>query len=147
MRRPMLTTMMALALVLPVTASAQQDSERAAVQRVITSLADGIHTNQLGNIDGLFAASGLHIIVDDATLHGWGEYRDQLLIPQMARYPELRYAHTGVESSLRGNIAWVAFRWQMSTAGDGPAPLLGRGSAVLEKIDDRWLIAHLHLSR
>ncbi len=65
----------------------------------------------------------------------------------MARYPNLRYAHTGVESSVRGNIAWAAFRWQMSSAGEGPAPVLGRGSAVLEKIDGRWRIAHLHLSR
>jgi ketosteroid isomerase-like protein len=147
MRKPLLTPMIALALLVPAGAAAQQSEERAAVHQVITSLADGIHTNQLGNIDALFAPSGVHVIVDDVALHGWDEYREGHLMPEMARYPELRYAHTGIEASIRGNIAWVAFRWQMSTGGDGPAPVLGRSSAVLEKIDDRWLIAHLHLSR
>ena len=117
------------------------------MRRVITDLADGIHTGQLADIDALFAPSGVHIILDNMALHGWAEYRDEHLRPEMARFSDLRYAHTGVETSLRGNIAWVAFRWQMSSAGPGPAPVLGRASAVLEKIDDRWQIAHLHLSR
>jgi hypothetical protein len=147
MPKSILTSIVVLALLLPAAASAQENPERAAVQQVIASLADGIHTNQLGNIDGLFAPRGVHIIVDDAALHGWAEYRDDYLMPEMARYPELRYAHTGIESSIRGNIAWVAFRWQMSSGGEGPAPVLGRGSAVLEKIDNRWLIAQLHVSR
>ena len=147
MRKPVLTSALALALLVPAVASAQENADREAVQAVITSFADAIHTNQLGNIDALFAARGVHIVVDNAALHGWGEYRDDYLMPELARYPETRYAHTGIESSMRGNIAWVAFRWQMSSAGDGPAPVLGRGSAVLEKIDNRWLIAHLHVSR
>ena len=147
MRRPLLASMMALAFLVPAAASAQRTEERAALRRVITAFADGIHTDQLASIDALFAPSGVHILIDNQALHGWTEYRDFHLKPEMARYSDLRYAHTGIESSVRGNIAWVAFRWQMSSAGEGPAPVLGRGSAVLEKIDDRWLIAHLHLSR
>lgn len=147
MRRHVLSSALALALLVPAVASAQDNADRAAVQDVITSFADAIHTNQLGKIDRMFAARGVHIVVDNAALHGWGEYRDDYLVPEMARYPDTRYAHTGIETSMRGNIAWVAFRWQMSSAGDGPAPVLGRGSAVLEKIDNRWVIAHLHVSR
>jgi ketosteroid isomerase-like protein len=147
MRTPILTSMTVLALLAPAMAGAQQNPERAAIQQVITSFADAIHTNQLGNVDALFAPTGIHIIVDDAALHGWAEYRDGYLMPEMVRYPQLRYAHTGLETSVRGNVAWVAFRWQMSTSGDAPAPVLGRASAVLEKIGDRWLITHLHVSR
>ncbi len=147
MRRPLLASMMSLAFLVPASASAQQTEERAAVRQVITAFADGIHTNQLVGIDRLFAPSGVHILLDNQALHGWAEYHDFHLRPEMARYPDLRYAHTGIESSVRGNIAWASFRWQMSSAGEGPAPVLGRGSAVLEKIGDRWLIAHLHLSR
>ena len=147
MRSPILTLLMGLALLAPTVVAAQQDEERAAIRQVITSLADGIHTNQLATIDALFAPTGVHVITDEAALHGWGEYRDVHLKPEMARYPQLRYAHTGIETSVRGNVAWVAYRWQMSTAGDGPEPLLGRGTAVLEKIDGRWLITHLHVSR
>jgi len=147
MRRPALSAMLALAVLVPAAAHAQANEDRAAVTAVITKFADGIHTNSLGDIDALFAPTGIHILLDDVALHGWGDYRDQYLKPEMARYPSLRYAHTGIEASVRGNIAWAAFRWQMSTAGDGPAPVLGRGSAVLEKINGNWRIAHLHLSR
>ncbi len=147
MRGPLLASMMALAFLVPASARAQPTAEQTAVQRVIAAFADGIHTGRLADIDGIFAPSGVHILTDNAALHGWAEYRDLHLMPEMARYSDLRYAHTGIESSVRGSIAWAAFRWQMSSAGGEPAPVLGRGSAVLEKIDDRWRIAHLHLSR
>jgi ketosteroid isomerase-like protein len=147
MRKPLIAAIVACTVLAPATMSAQQREARMAVQQVISAFADGIHSNRLADIDALFAPSGVHIILDNEALHGWGEYRDQHLKPEMARYPSLRYAHTGVESSVRGNIAWAAFRWQMSSAGNGPAPALGRGSAVLEKIEGQWRIAHLHLSR
>lgn len=147
MRKPLFAAMMALTILVPASITAQQREARLAVQQVIAALADGIHSNRLADVDTLFAPTGVHIILDNAALHGWGEYRDQYLKAEMARYPDLRYAHTGVESSVRGNITWAAFRWQMSSRGQGPAPVLGRGSAVLEKIDGRWRIAHLHLSR
>jgi hypothetical protein len=28
-----------------------------------------------------------------------------------------------------------------------PEAMLGRGTAVLEKVDDRWIIMHLHISK
>jgi len=143
----MLTPMLMLAFLVPVGAHAQSSAERTAVQRVITAFADAIHTDALNNIDALFAPSGVHILIDNQALHGWAEYRDYHLRPEMRLYSGLRYAHTGIESSIRGNIAWSAFRWQMSGTGDGPAPVLGRGTAVLENFDGQWLIAHLHLSR
>lgn len=146
MRRLFLPSILALAIVAPIQVQAQTE-DHAAVGNVITALADAIHTNTLGQADALFAPRGVHILVDNAAVHGWGEYRDDYLMPEMARYGDVRYAHTGIESSVRGNIAWSAFRWQMSSPGDGPEAALGRGSAVLEKIDGRWRIAHLHLSR
>ena len=147
MRRPSLFSMIALGVLVPGSVNAQAADDRADVQRVITAFADGIHTGALGGIDALFAPSGVHILVGDAALHGWADYREERLRPEMARYSGLRYAHTAIESSVRGNIAWAAFRWQMSGADGGPAPVLGRGTAVLEKINGQWLIAHLHLSR
>ena len=147
MRRPLLHAMMTLAFVIPAGVNAQATDDRAAVQSVVTAFADGIHTGSLADIDALFAPSGIHIVLDNAALHGWAEYRDLHLMPEMARYSDLRYAHTGIEASVRGNIAWAAFRWQMSSAGGEPAPVLGRGSVVLERIDGQWLIAQLHLSR
>lgn len=42
----------------------------------------------------------------------------------------------------------VAFRQEISgTSSSGPAQRVSRGSAVLEKVDGRWIVVHLHLSR
>jgi len=147
MRKSTLAVALMIAGMLPSIAQAQASDDRAAVQAVVTALADAVHQNALSNADQLFAPTGVHVLAGAAALHGWGEYRTEVLEPEMARYGNLRYAHTGVETSVRGNIAWTAFRWQMSSTGDGPAPALGRASAVLEKVDGSWKIAHLHFSR
>ena len=131
----------------PASLSAQDTAERAAVQRVLVAFANNVHTGRLAENEALFTPTGVHILTGDEALHSWAEYRDQRLAPELARYTGVRYAHTGVETSVRGNIAWAAFRWQMSGAGDGPAPVLGRATAVLEKLGEGWLIAHLHFSR
>ena len=89
----------------------------------------------------------LHILTNDATTHGWVEYRDGYLRPELARYPGLRYTHTAIEPVVRGNVAWVAFRRELSSSTAGAEPVQGRGTAVLEKRDGRWVIVHLHLSR
>lgn len=147
MRSTLLTAMLALGFLVPINAQAQNSVERPAVRRVIMAFADGIHTGSLAENDELFTPSGVHILVDNVALHGWADFRSELLEPEMARYSGLRYAHTGIETTLRGNIAWTAFRWQMSGSGGEPAPVLGRATAVLEKINGQWLIAHLHFSR
>ncbi len=147
MRRPLLRSLMTVAFVIPASVNAQATEERAAVQSVVTAFADAIHTGALSEIDALFTPSGVHILVDNAALHGWADYRDEHLRAEMARYSDVRYAHTGIEATVRGNIAWAAFRWQMSGAAAGPAPVLGRGTAILERINGQWLIAHLHFSK
>ena len=123
------------------------DPERDAVQRVIADFAEHVQANDLSALDSLFPPRGLHILTDNATTHGWAEYRDQYLTPELARHPGLRYAHTAIEPVVRGNVAWVAFRRELSSNAAGAEPVQGRGTAVLEKRDGRWVIVHLHMSQ
>lgn len=122
------------------------DPERDAVQQVIINLAEYIQAGDMASIEPLFRARGVHILTDSATTHGWTEYRDEHLRRELKQYGDLRYTHTAVEAVVRGNVAWVAFRRELS--GNGvTTPVSGRGTAVLEKTDDRWVIVHLHMSR
>ena len=121
--------------------------ERDAVQRVIAAFAEHVQAGNLTALDSLFPARGLHILTDTTTTHSWTEYRDQYLKPELARYSGLRYAHTAVEPVVRDNVAWVAFRREYSSSAAGAEPVRGRGTAVLEKRDGRWLIVHLHMSQ
>ena len=141
------STISLLLVFVPALLSAQRtpNPERAAVQQVITSLGQHFQAGDMSAAETLFRSRGMHILIDDATTHGWAEYRDQHLAPELSSFEDLRYAHTAVEPVVRGSVAWVAFRRVMS--GTGADPVEGRGTAVLEKVDDRWVIVHLHMSR
>src|SRR5262245_45449305 len=148
-RRILLTAI----LLLPFEASSAQegrgavDSNRVAVQQVIIDLGKYIQSGSLGAIDSLFRGRGVHILTDNATTHGWAEYRDAHLKPEIARYQTLQLTHSAIEPQVRGTVAWVAFRQELAdSTGSGPR-VSGRATAVLEKLDGRWRIVHLHVSR
>lgn len=149
MRRPLLVGLLLVTTLFPSLLSAQRapNPERDAVQSMIADFATHVQANDLSALDSFFPPRGLHILTDNATTHGWAEYRDEYLKPELARYPDLRYTHTAIEPVVRGNVAWVAFRRELSSSTAGAEPVQGRGTAVLEKRDGRWLIVHLHMSR
>jgi hypothetical protein len=124
------------------------DPERAAARQVILEMATHIQAGNWGQADSLFAQRGVHILADTSAFHSWAEYRDKQFKPDLARYNDLKLTHTGVEATVRGDVAWVAFRQEVAGAmASAPASKVGRGSAVLEKRDGRWIIVHLHISR
>jgi len=121
----------------------QPDPERTAVQQVIVRLGELLQAGDLAAIEPLVRPR-LHILTDNATTHGWTEYRDQYLIPELDRI-KAGYAHTAVEATVRGAFAYVAFRRVFGEVGS-PAAKEGRGTAVLEKMDGRWVIVHLQMA-
>ncbi len=141
------STIPVLLMFVPALASAQRvpDPERAAVAEVITSLGEYFQARDMSGAEALFRSGGLHILTDDATTHGWAEYRDQHLRPELDAIGSLDYAHTRVEPTVRGIVAWASFRREIS--GSGTMQEEGRGTAVLEKVDAKWTIVHLHMSR
>ena len=70
---------------------------------------------------------------------------DRAAVSELAPLEGLRYAHTAVEPVVRGSVARVAFRREIS--GTGRTAVEGRGTAVLEKVDAGWVIVHLHMSK
>ena len=120
----------------------QADPERAAVQQVIVRFGELLQAGDLAAIEPLVRPR-LHILTDNATTHGWVEYRDQYLVPVLDRM-KAGYAHTAVEATVRGDLAYVAFRRVFGRAGG--AQTEGRGTAVLEKLEGRWVIVHLQMA-
>jgi hypothetical protein len=121
------------------------DPERAATRQVLLELATYLQEGKWPQADSLFATRGVHVLADTSAFHSWAEYREKNVKPELARLSGAKVAHTGVESQVRGNVAWVAFRQAVS--GSSGASTVGRGSAVLEKMDGRWTIVHYHISR
>ena len=149
MRAYLMGGLLALSLAAPTLVAAQappDTQDRAAVQRVITGYATSVQAGDFAAVEAVFGP-GLHILTGASALHSWAEYRDQALKPELARFAGLRYTHSGIETTVRGNVAWSNFRWQMAGTGDTPPPLLGRATAVLEKLEGQWRIVALHFSK
>ena len=125
-----------------------QTSDEDAIRQVIEAVAAYSQDNNLEAMDTLFAPErGIHIIEGAGVNHGWVDYRDNHLGPELERFENFRLRYYGVEPQVRGDVAWGSFRYELAyDAASGHRESEGRGSAVLEKRDGRWLIVHLHTS-
>lgn len=72
-----------LAGVSPLHAQRAPNPERAAVVRIIESLAERIQAGDLNAVDTLYAPRGVHIIEGVRVSHGWPEHRDSVVEPEI----------------------------------------------------------------
>lgn len=121
------------------------DPERAATRQILLELGNLLQTGNWAKADSAFAARGVHVLADTMAYHSWAEYRDKMLKPELEKLSGLKVANTNVESVVRGDVAWIAFRQEIG-ASSGMAKV-ARGTAVLEKREGRWVIVHFHVSR
>ncbi len=123
-------------------------SDADAVRRVIEAFAAYSQASNLDAIDTLFAPErGIHIIEGAGVNHGWADYRDNHLGPELESFENFEYRFYSVEPQVRGDVAWSSFRYDLAVDTQrGHLEREGRGTAVLERRDGRWLIVHLHTS-
>ena len=125
-----------------------QTSDVDAIRRVIEAVAEYSQASNLDAIDTLFAPErGIHIIEGAGVNHGWADYRDNHLGPELEMFENFEYRFYSVEPQVRGDVAWSSFRYDLAVDTQrGHLEREGRGTAVLERRDGRWLIVHLHTS-
>ncbi len=125
-----------------------QTPDRDAVIAVVEAVAAFSQAKNLSAMDTLFASDrGIHIIEGAGVNHGWADYRDNHLGPELESSENFQYRFYGVEPTVRGDVAWSSFRYDLAVDTErGHIEREGRGTAVLEKRDGRWQIVHLHTS-
>jgi hypothetical protein len=142
-----LAAMVLASLLVPARAVAQSDDE-VAVSGVVEAIARFSETGDWAGLDTLFAAGrAVHIIEGAGIDHGWTDYRDHHLKPELAEFENLRYRYFNVEPMVRGDIAWASFQYELAAdTPRGHVEVEGRGTAILERSAGRWLVVHLHTS-
>lgn len=125
-----------------------QASDRAAVRRVVETLAEYTQAKDLAALDTLYAPDAWVQIIEGAGLNrSWADYRDNHLRPELAGFESFAYRFYEVEPQVRGDLAWAPFRYDLTVHSTrGHVEIEGRGTAILEKRGDRWLVVHLHTS-
>ncbi len=131
----------------PAAANGQEDDEDA-IRAVIAAHARFAQERNPNGADTLWAADqGVHIIEGAGVNHGWIDYRDHHLKPELDQFEEFRYEYRSIEPVVRGNVAWASFQYDLLVKTNGrEIDQVGRGTAVLEKRAGRWLMVHLHTS-
>ena len=149
MKRPLCTVGWAGLVAVGCTADGPaQTSDVDAIRGVIEAVAAYSQARNLDAIDTLFAPEdGIHIIEGAGVNHGWADYRDNHLGPELESFENFEYRFYSVEPQVRGDVAWSSFRYDLAVDTQrGHLEREGRGTAVLERRDGRWLIVHLHTS-
>ena|SRR5713101_992670 len=125
-----------------------QAAEDAAVRRVVEAVASLQEANDIAGLDTLFAPNPwVEIIEGSGVNHGWTDYRNKHLKPELAEMQHLRLRFFDIALQLRGNVAWAPFRYALAAdTPSGHVDVEGRGTAILERRARRWLVVHLHTS-
>lgn len=130
----------------PAVVSAQTPEQR--VTRVVEALASLSVAKDLAGLDTLYAPDAWVRVIEGAGVNkGWVDYRDHHLGPELKEMENFRYRYYEIEPQVRGNVAWASFRYDLAAdTPRGHAEAEGRGTAVLEQRNGRWLVVHLHTS-
>jgi len=123
-------------------------SDTAAVRRIIEAVAAYSQAKNYSAMDTLYApGGGVHIIEGAGVNHGWEDFRDNHLKPEFAEFQGIAYRYYAIEPVIRGDVAWASFRYDFAVdAPSGHVESEGRGTAMLEKREGRWVIVHQHTS-
>lgn len=157
--RHMLYLATAIALWLPGYLAAQQPTQPAAhparalsaqesrVQSTIVALFAAAERSDMAALDSIYAGDSLTIIEGASMNRGWADYRDHHLAPEMKEMTGFQYRVADIEPRVSGNLAWATFRYTLKANAAGrPVDIVGRGTAILERRGDRWVVRHTQTS-
>jgi ketosteroid isomerase-like protein len=133
---------------MPAMRSASPASDTQAVRQVVEALAAYSQDKNLAALDTLYAPDAwVRVIEGSGVNNGWLDYRDHHLGPELREFSNFRYRYYDVESQVRGDVAWAAFRYELiADTPQGHAESDGRGTVILERRGGRWLVAQIHTS-
>lgn len=128
-------------------AVAQVDTSQAeAVRDIIQAIAQFSQLKDYAALDTLFADDPWVRIVEGSGInHGWADYRDHHLIPELREFVKMEYRFYDIEQQVRDDVAWAVFRYEFAACTpDECLESIGRGTAILERRGKRWVVVHLH---
>jgi len=130
------------------TPAAAQSATGDTVAGVLTAFAARSQDKDVAGLDTLVAHDAWVRIIEGAGVNeGWADYRDHHLVPELAEFENFRYRYFAIEPQVRGAVAWAPFQYDLAAdTPRGHVEVEGRGTAVFERRDGRWVLVHLHTS-
>ena len=125
-----------------------QSADEDAVRALVESMAEYAQAGDLDALGELYApGEGVHIVEGSGVNHGWADYRDHHLEPELEEFENFTMRYYNVEPQVRGDVAWASFQYELAAGTpNGDVEVAGRGTTILERRDGRWLVVHIHTS-
>ncbi len=128
-------------------AQAGAPSDTAQVRATIEALFAAAERGDMIALDTLYAGEDLTVIEGTGIDRGWTDYRDDHLGPELEAFENFEYRPSEVEPRVVGDVAWAIFRYTLrGDYGDRRLDHVGRGTAILERRGNRWVVRHTHTS-
>lgn len=125
------------------TASTPRPAEEARVRSTLEVLFAAAERADLAALDTLYAGDSLTVVEGTGINRGWTDYRDHHLAPELREMRNFQYRPFEIEPHVQGNLAWAIFRYTLRAEVEGRTlDLVGRGTAVLERRGNRWVVRH-----
>lgn len=125
--------------------AAAPSPEAAAVVLAIQSLFAAAERGDLAALDSIYAGDSLIVLEGAGMNRGWTDYRDNHLAPELKEFRNFRYRPFEIEARVAGTMAWATFRYALSAdLPDGKVDVVGRGTAILERQGNRWIVRLTH---
>lgn len=144
-----MTSLLFLFFLAPASAAAQQTAvtDTAQVRTTIEALFAAAERGDLAALDTLYAGDDLTVIEGAGIDRGWAQYRDHHLGPELKEFRNFRYRPSEIEGHVAGNVAWAIFRYSIRAEyRERELDQVGRGTAILERRGDRWVVRHTQTS-
>lgn len=146
MRKRMVLLCTLATLAAPLRVSAQSMTGEEQVREVIRALFTAVERGDVAALDTLYAADVT--VVEGAGIdRGWTAYRDHHLLPELERFRNFQYRPSEIEAHSAGDHGWAIFRYSIrAEMGERSIDAVGRGTAILERRDGRWVVRHTQTS-
>jgi ketosteroid isomerase-like protein len=126
---------------------AAMSADAQAVTATIRALFAAAERSDLAALDTLYAGDSLVVIEGAGINRGWRDYRDNHLGPELRAFQNFKYRPFEIEVRVAGNVAWAMYRYAISaTTGERQVDAVGRGTAILERRGQKWVVRHTQTS-
>jgi ketosteroid isomerase-like protein len=135
------------ALVVALTAGATTrvtaQSDSAKIVAVLEAVYAAQEKNDEKALEALYGGEKLTIIEGASINRGWKDFWEHHLGPELKDMKDLQFKPNNVEVHVSGNTAWAIFQFTKKyTSPTRSVDYLGRGTAIFEKVNNRWVIRH-----
>lgn len=122
-------------------------ADESAVASAVAAVFAAVERADLAALDTLYAGDSLTIGEGAGLDRTWKNYRDHHLAPELKEMKEMHYRPSDIETRVSGDLAWAIFRYTLQgEAGERKLDIVGRGTAILERRDGRWIVRHTQTS-